>query len=143
MKKLIVPLLITFLFSFYPLEISSPSSLKKSKTKKIKLIKTKEITVSSTAYCLRGRTATGTIPQKGTVAVDPRIIKLGSILFVEKYGWAKAEDVGPAIKGNKIDIWLPTKKEALKWGVRKVKVVVYEQVSYTVHKNHKKHFPKN
>lgn len=87
--------------------------------------KHKTLTVSATAYCLRGRTATGTRPRKGTVAVDPRIIPLGSVLFVEGYGWAKAEDTGSAIKGRRIDIWLPSRKQALKWGVKRVKVVVY------------------
>lgn len=80
----------------------------------------------ATSYCLRGRTATGTKPKIGTVAVDPRIIPLGSILYIEGYGWARAEDTGSAIKGKRIDVWLPSKEQSLKWGVKRVKVVVYK-----------------
>lgn len=79
----------------------------------------------ATSYCLRGRTATGTKPRIGTVAVDPRIIPLGSRIYVEGYGWARAEDTGSAIKGKRIDVWLPSRSQALKWGVRKVKVTVF------------------
>lgn len=83
-------------------------------------------TAIATSYCLRGRTATGTKPKIGTVAVDPRIIPLGSILYIKSYGWARAEDTGSAIKGKRIDIWLPSKEQSLKWGVKRVKVVVYK-----------------
>lgn len=88
-------------------------------------IKKIEVTMTVTAYCLRGRTATGSKPKVGTVAVDPRVIPLGSKLFIPYYGWARAEDTGSAIKGYKIDVWLPSRKQALKWGIKKLKVTVY------------------
>jgi len=73
-----------------------------------------------------GHTAIGLHATKGVIAVDPRIIPLGSRVFVEGYGPAIAGDVGSAIKGNKIDVCFPTRREALQWGRRVVKVIVYE-----------------
>lgn len=60
------------------------------------------------------------------IAVDPSVIPLGSKVYVEGYGYAIAGDIGGAIKGNRIDIHLPTKQEALNWGVREVKVTIIE-----------------
>ena len=60
------------------------------------------------------------------VAVDPQVIPLGTRLYVEGYGYARALDVGPAITGNKIDVFLETAEEARRWGVRRVKVFVLE-----------------
>jgi uncharacterized protein YabE (DUF348 family) len=78
-----------------------------------------------------GITATGTTVRHGTVAVDPRVIRLGTNLYVESltshpdYGLARAEDTGGAIKGDKIDLYFPTKEEASKYGFGKRMVKVY------------------
>ncbi len=74
-----------------------------------------------------GITATGKVAQWGTVAVDRRIIKLGSKLQIEGFPNTtfRAEDVGGAIKGNHIDIWFPSHKEALNFGVKKMAVYSY------------------
>ena len=92
----------------------------------------------ATAYCscekccnkktsnkLYGITATGEEAKWGTVAVDRKVIKLGSRLKIEGFTNTtfRAEDVGVAIKGNHIDIWFPSHKDALKFGVKKM--VVY------------------
>lgn len=58
------------------------------------------------------------------IAVDPSVIPLGSKVWVEGYGYAVAGDTGGAIKGNRIDIHVPTKAEAYRFGVRTVKVVL-------------------
>lgn len=71
-------------------------------------------------------TATGHKAAYGVVAVDPRVIPLGTRLYVENYGYATALDVGGAIKGNRIDVFLPTEAECRKWGVRTVKVYILE-----------------
>ena len=71
-----------------------------------------------------GITATGTKAGKGTVAVDPRVIPLGSKVYVPGYGVAVAADTGGAIKGNRLDVCYPTKNEAYSWGVRNVTVYV-------------------
>ncbi|MEW8958569.1 hypothetical protein MHOCP_00520 [Moorella humiferrea] len=79
----------------------------------------------ATAYTHTGsRTATGVYPRVGTVAVDPNVIPLGSRLYVEGYGFGVAQDVGSAIKGNRIDVFVDTEAAAARWGVRRVKVYI-------------------
>lgn len=86
----------------------------------------RQITVGSTAYCLRGHTASGTYVCPGTVAVDPRVIPLGTKLYVEGYGYATARDTGGAIRGNKIDVWFPSLSQCYQWGYRTVKVTILD-----------------
>ncbi|MDD2212349.1 MAG: 3D domain-containing protein [Bacilli bacterium] len=82
-------------------------------------------TMTATAYTHTGnRTATGIWPSVGIVAVDPRVIPLGTRLYIDKYGFATAADVGSSIKGKRIDVFLETKEEALHWGRRQVQVFV-------------------
>ena len=71
-----------------------------------------------------GITATGKRARWGTVAVDRRVIRLGSKLRIEGFPNTifRAEDVGSAIKGNHIDVWFPSHREALKFGVQKIVV---------------------
>jgi len=71
-------------------------------------------------------TATGRLAQRGIVAVDPRVIPLGTRLYVEGYGNALAADTGGAIKGNKIDLCFDTYEEAVRFGRRQVKVYILE-----------------
>jgi len=86
----------------------------------------------ATAYCLKGRTATGRYTAPGVVAVDPKVIPLGSRLYIESangsfvYGYAVAADTGGSIKGNKVDLYMETRSECLSFGVRNVKVYVLE-----------------
>jgi N-acetylmuramoyl-L-alanine amidase len=83
-----------------------------------------------TAYCTgcSGTTATGvnlkSNPNAKVIAVDPNVIPLGTKVHVEGYGYATASDTGGAIKGNKIDIHVPTKEKAYDWGRRNVKVTI-------------------
>ena len=71
-----------------------------------------------------GITASGKRARWGTVAVDKRVIKLGSTLRIKGFPNTlfRAEDVGGAIKGNRIDVWFPSHREALKFGVQKIVV---------------------
>ncbi len=81
----------------------------------------------ATAYTWTGnRTATGTWPSRGTVAVDPSVIPMGTKLHIEGYGEAIAADTGGAIKGNIVDVYLPTTNECLQWGRRQVEVRIIE-----------------
>ncbi len=82
------------------------------------------ITVTATAYCLAGSTATGMPTGRGIIAVDPGVIPLGSRVHVSGYGDAIAADTGGSIRGNRIDVWLPC-GEAGSWGVRTVTVTIY------------------
>lgn len=85
-----------------------------------------------TAYCsgCSGITATGidlkANPYEKVIAVDPNVIPLGTKVFVEGYGHAVAADTGGAIKGNKIDIHVPTKDQAYNWGRKVVEVTILE-----------------
>ena len=79
----------------------------------------------ATAYTHTGnRTATGTMPRVGVVAVDPNVIPLGTRLYIEGYGFARAEDTGGAIKGDKIDLFLETAEETKRFGRRWVTVYI-------------------
>ena len=81
--------------------------------------------VDAVAYYLPGKTALGIPVQKGVVAVDPRLIPLGTRLHVPGYGHSIAADVGTAIKGRIIDLWFPSTKAARNWGRRTVTITVY------------------
>lgn len=82
------------------------------------------LTVLVTAYCLIGTTATGTHVHPGTVAVDPRIIRLGRHMYVPGYGRGHAEDTGSAVKGHHIDVWMRSCAAARRWGTRYRKIKV-------------------
>ena len=77
-------------------------------------------------------TASGTVTQYGTIAVDPRVIPLGSRLYVVSdggdqswsYGPGLAEDTGGLIKGTKIDLFFMTGDEANYFGIRPAKVYI-------------------
>ncbi|HVL38795.1 MAG TPA: 3D domain-containing protein [Fimbriimonadaceae bacterium] len=74
-----------------------------------------------------GRTATGLWAGYGHVAVDPRVIPLGTRVFVEGYGFAIASDTGGAIKGNKIDLCYNDRATALRFGRKKVTVHIFHR----------------
>lgn len=75
-------------------------------------------------------TATGVRPYRGVVAVDPKVIPLGTKLYIETadgkliYGEAVAADTGGAIKGYKIDLFFESKGEVRSFGRRTVNVYV-------------------
>lgn len=93
----------------------------------------KEFMVSTTAYTAYCRGCSGITktginlrknPNLKVIAVDPRVIKLGTKVYVEGYGYAIAGDTGSAIKGNKIDVFMPNHSSALKWGRKTVKIKI-------------------
>jgi 3D (Asp-Asp-Asp) domain-containing protein len=84
----------------------------------------RQLTVSSTGYCLDGATATGMEAGWGTVAVDPAVIPLGTKMYVPGYGDGVAADTGTAVQGSMIDLWFPTCAEALAWGRRMVTITL-------------------
>jgi 3D (Asp-Asp-Asp) domain-containing protein/septal ring factor EnvC (AmiA/AmiB activator) len=83
------------------------------------------LVVDAVAYHLSGRTASGLPVARGVVAVDPTVIPLGTRLFVPGYDPAVAADVGSAVKGSIIDLWMPTRAKALAWGRRTVTITIY------------------
>lgn len=80
-----------------------------------------------------GRTASGTIAQVGKVAVDPKVIPLGTKLYVVSqdgqyvYGYCVAEDTGGLIKGNKVDLYFATWDECIQFGYRPVTIYVVDE----------------
>jgi 3D (Asp-Asp-Asp) domain-containing protein len=86
---------------------------------------TRTLVVDAVAYHLPGKTASGLPVGVGVIAVDPLVIPLGTRVFVPGYGPAVAADVGSAIKGNIIDLWMPTTAQARAWGRRTVTITIY------------------
>lgn len=80
-----------------------------------------------------GITRTGIRAREGVIAVDPRVIPLGTKVYVEvpgaapDYGFAIAADTGSAIKGNLIDLYFDSTEKALRWGRRSVRVYILNE----------------
>jgi 3D (Asp-Asp-Asp) domain-containing protein len=72
------------------------------------------------------RTYGGNLVRKGIVAVDPKVIPLGTRLFIPGYGYAIADDIGSAIKGNKIDLAFDSHGEAMQFGRQSVTVYIVD-----------------
>lgn len=107
---------------------------------------TEVIQVEATAYCAcykccgkypsnkyYGITKTGTRAKVGTIAVDPKVIPLGTKMYIEglngakNYGMGKAEDIGGAIKGKIIDLYFDTHSETIQWGRQQVNVYILKE----------------
>lgn len=77
-----------------------------------------------------GVTYSGLRVRPGIVAVDPRVIPLGTWLYVEGYGEALAADIGGAIKGNKIDLYYDNPSDVDRYGRKSVKVYILDKPKY-------------
>ena len=99
----------------------------------------KKLTVTATAYDKsleenggHSKTAMGLTPGFGIVAVDPKVIPLGTKLYIESpdggkswtYGYCIAGDTGGAIKGNRVDLCFNTNSECIKFGRRSATVYI-------------------
>jgi 3D (Asp-Asp-Asp) domain-containing protein len=73
---------------------------------------------------LVGITADGTKAKKGTIAADIRKYPFGTKMYVPGYGWGEVHDVGSAIKGDHIDVFFPSHKDAMKWGKKYLKIII-------------------
>ena len=78
-------------------------------------------------------TKTGTRAKVGTIAVDPKVIPMGTEMYIEglygakNYGTGKAEDIGGAIKGKIIDLYFDTHEETIQWGRQQVNVYILKE----------------
>lgn len=105
--------------------------------------RTREYHVTATAYTsgpestgkrpghpAYGLTATGARAREGqTIAVDPRVIPLGSRVYIDELGETRiAEDIGGAIRGQRIDLYMEKVPDAVNWGVRKVRIHVLPKI---------------
>jgi 3D (Asp-Asp-Asp) domain-containing protein/peptidoglycan hydrolase CwlO-like protein len=84
-----------------------------------------QLTVVATGYSLTGTTATGIPVGWGVVAVDPAVIPLGTRMTIPGYGEGVAADTGSAVSGAVIDLWFPTRAQALAWGRRTVTITLH------------------
>ncbi|WP_283749886.1 cell wall-binding protein EntA [Bacillus cereus] len=128
-----------------PAKAQAPAPVKTAAKPAVKAAETsepsnvRELTVVATAYTAHpsenGGTYGGRVltamghdltanPNMKMIAVDPKVIPLGSKVWVEGYGEAIAGDTGGAIKGNRIDILLGSDSAANKWGRKTVKVKI-------------------
>lgn len=82
---------------------------------------------NATAYCLKGRTASGINTRPGMIAADPRVLPMGTVVHLRagRYtGTYTVMDTGSRIKGRIVDVYVPTFKEAMEFGRRQVKIKV-------------------
>lgn len=85
----------------------------------------KTLNVKAYAYTGDGITATGTVPKYGTIAVDPSVIPYGTKVYIKELDKVfTAEDCGGAIKGNTIDIFMPTEKNCNDWGIKNITIEI-------------------
>ena len=78
----------------------------------------------ATAYCLKGRTASGMRTRQGIVAADPRVLRLGTRIHVHGMGDYVVADTGKKIKGHRLDLWYPTSRQARNFGKQRVLVTI-------------------
>ena len=81
----------------------------------------------ATAYSLPGRTASGMRVAKGVIAADPRVLPLGTRVRLDAgpySGEFVVADTGSAVRGRKIDVWVPSYREACRFGRRQIKLSV-------------------
>lgn len=88
----------------------------------------KKLVVQATAYTSSGgsRTADGSIPKRGTVAVDPSVIPLGTRMYIPGYGYGVAQDTGGAVKGNIIDVYMNSESECRQWGRKTITITILD-----------------
>ena len=82
---------------------------------------------TATAYCLKGRTALGHGVRRGIIAADPRVLRLGSRVNLGAGAYSGqylVSDTGGAVRGRRIDIWVPSCSEAVRFGRKSIKVSV-------------------
>ena len=83
------------------------------------------MTVTATAYSGGTSTSTGIPMGFGVVAVDPTVIPLGTRMTIPSYGEGVAADIGPAVKGAWIDVWVPTQAQAEAWGTKTLTITLH------------------
>lgn len=126
-KKTILFILLSILLC----SITVQGQIRSTDQKKIMIVR-------ASAYChygkppctkgkYKGKTTSGILVRKGVIAVDRKVIKLGSVVEVVKpeayKGFYIAADTGGSrIKGNFIDVWFPTYKESMNFGLRKLEL---------------------
>lgn len=84
-------------------------------------------TFNATAYSLPGRTRAGTRVRRGVIAADPKVLPLGSVVHLKAGNYSglyTVHDTGSSIKGKRIDVWMPSSREARSFGRQNVRLTV-------------------
>ena len=90
-------------------------------------VSTPALSFTATAYSLRGRTASGSPVSRGVIAADRRVLPIGTRVRLEAGSYSGeyvVADTGGAVRGRKIDIWVPSAGEAMRFGRRPIKLTV-------------------
>ena len=82
----------------------------------------RKLQVKAYSYTGGGRTAMGTRARVGEISVDPKVIPLGTTVYIPGIGERRAEDTGGNIKGKTIDIYMSSKSACRKWGRRYITI---------------------
>ena len=87
--------------------------------------------MEATAYTIHegsgtGLTSIGLVPKHGIIAVDPRVIPYGTKVYIPGYGFAVAGDTGGAIVGDRIDLFMDSYQDAVRFGRRDVEMYILE-----------------
>jgi 3D (Asp-Asp-Asp) domain-containing protein len=90
----------------------------------------KTMRLSATAYCMSGQTRSGERTRAGTVAADPRLLPIGTVLRIPHHrGFFTVLDTGSGVKGRKLDIYMPSCRKARAFGRRAVRVEIVSRGS--------------
>ncbi|MDT7541304.1 MAG: hypothetical protein QOE33_1208 [Acidobacteriota bacterium] len=82
---------------------------------------------TATAYSLAGRTASGAGVRRGLIAADTRVFPLGTRVRIDVGSYSgeyTVADRGSAVRGRTVDIWVPSTREAVRFGRRPVRLTV-------------------
>jgi 3D (Asp-Asp-Asp) domain-containing protein len=114
--------------------VEAPPALPSKPVKAAEMAASASQNYVATAYSLSGRTATGRQVSKGLIAADPRFLPFGTRVRLDAGTYSGeyiVADAGSAVKGRKIDVWVPTSREARRFGRRNIRLTV---LSYGVRK---------
>jgi len=86
------------------------------------------LTLTATAYCQRGPTASGELTHSGIVAADPRLLPVGTVVrLLSPPAWAGTYtvlDTGARVKGRRLDIFVESCRRARRFGRRPIRVLI-------------------
>jgi len=88
----------------------------------------KTMHLAATAYCHSGRTRSGERSRVGTVAADPRVLPIGTVLRIYPHRRTyTVTDTGSGVRGRQLDIYMPSCRDARAFGRRRIRVEIVER----------------
>jgi 3D (Asp-Asp-Asp) domain-containing protein len=113
---------LTALYALLTLPATAEAARKRPRVKTMRL--------SATAYCLSGKTSSGERARVGTVAADPRVLPIGTVIRIRPHrGLYTVLDTGSGLKGRELDIYMPSCRKARAFGRRTVRVEIVSRPS--------------